>query len=296
MKKTRTTSKLQPGDRVTTNAAYSVLFAPPGMPCDGTVVRAAGDGRWVVSLPCAHTMPQIMHERFLNKREDGIVMELKSKTVAHKGGGFEWVPVAKDEWHGVVPNGQLPPRIRQLDGKTFCCYRDGKYLGSEASMALAFERIKSNHQSDKNVALAIWQKKYPDELPPFLALTDAERAEYWRHSGVQARAPSRGSPQQYKTPEQKAAASAGFAESRVDKKEHAAARAEHKPKPTTRIVPKEGKRAEVLALLRRKEGCTRDEVLRVTGWKAVSMQEMAKSLGVGLRVEKDAKPFRYHAE
>lgn len=63
-----------------------------------------------------------------------------------------------------------------------------------------------------------------------------------------------------------------------------------------KIEPRSVKSGErntaILAMLSR--GCTREEVLRVTGWKAVSMQQMAAGLGVGLRVDKDSKPFKYY--
>lgn len=210
----------------------------------------------------------------------------KVKDVPLKGGGFEWVAVAKDQWHGRVPEGKLPPRIRQLDAKTFCCYRDGRYLGSEASMVLAFDRIKSNHQSDKNVALAIWQKAHPDELPPGLALTDAERAEYWRHNPpkggkVAAPAQSRGEPLNLPPTRNEIASRAMVAASK---------------EPTAKESRKRGeggnKDAEIRTLLLR--GCTSQEVLRVTGWTAISMPAMAKKLGLALRSEKGVKPFKYY--
>ena len=51
--------------------------------------------------------------------------------------------------------------------------------------------------------------------------------------------------------------------------------------------------AELLQLLKR--GCTREDILRVTGWKAVSVQAMAKGLGVGLRIDNGSKPFKYYS-
>jgi hypothetical protein len=54
------------------------------------------------------------------------------------------------------------------------------------------------------------------------------------------------------------------------------------------------KDAEITTLLKR--GCTSEEVLRVTGWKAISMPAMAKKLGLKLRIEKGVKPFRYYGE
>jgi hypothetical protein len=51
-----------------------------------------------------------------------------------------------------------------------------------------------------------------------------------------------------------------------------------------------------VALLVRKEGTTREEILAATGWKAVSVQQVAKGAGLALRVDKGRKPFRYYAE
>lgn len=101
-----------------------------------------------------------------------------------QGGGFTWDTrqgVNKDQWLGRVDDG-LPPRIKQLDKKTFACYRDGKYLGCEATLEEAFLRIKENKISEKNRVMQLWQKEHPDELPPGLQLSDAERREYWRHN------------------------------------------------------------------------------------------------------------------
>jgi hypothetical protein len=58
-------------------------------------------------------------------------------------------------------------------------------------------------------------------------------------------------------------------------------------------VPREGnKTADVVALMKRAKGVTRAEVLELTGWKAVSMQQLAKSAGVKLKVSEE-RPFHY---
>jgi hypothetical protein len=58
----------------------------------------------------------------------------------------------------------------------------------------------------------------------------------------------------------------------------------------------ESKTAKVVAMLQRASGCTREEVLALTGWKAVSMQQVAESAGVKLKMEKvEGKPIRYRA-
>jgi Holliday junction resolvasome RuvABC ATP-dependent DNA helicase subunit len=59
---------------------------------------------------------------------------------------------------------------------------------------------------------------------------------------------------------------------------------------------KGGNKTEVIAaLLRREDGCTSEEVLRATGWTAVSMPQQAKQAGIVLRIDKSRKPFRYYA-
>lgn len=54
------------------------------------------------------------------------------------------------------------------------------------------------------------------------------------------------------------------------------------------------KTAKVVALLKN-GGCTREQVLKLTGWKAVSMQQLAKSSGLKLKVDESQRPFRYKA-
>lgn len=219
----------------------------------------------------------------------------KVKDVPLKGGGFEWVSVATDQWHGKVDAGKLPPRIRQLDAKTYCCYRDGKYLGSEASMAAAFERIKSNHQSDKNIALAIWQRAHPDELPPAMALTEAERAEWWRHNppkggAIKGPTQSRG----------EVLPPTGLVKVGGKVIGHSGTVIISPADPLTQKIVREqratketaGSRdGDIRTLLKR--GCTSEEMLRMLGWKAISMPATAKRLGLALRIEKGVKPFRY---
>jgi hypothetical protein len=52
--------------------------------------------------------------------------------------------------------------------------------------------------------------------------------------------------------------------------------------------PRKGSKMEVLyRMLIRKSGCTRAQVLSETGWKAVSLQQIATGLGLKLRQEKE---------
>ncbi len=58
--------------------------------------------------------------------------------------------------------------------------------------------------------------------------------------------------------------------------------------------PREGnKTADVIALLKRAKGATRAEILELTGWKAVSVQQLATSAGVKLQVDESERPFKY---
>lgn len=52
--------------------------------------------------------------------------------------------------------------------------------------------------------------------------------------------------------------------------------------------PRKGSKMEVLhRMLTRKSGCTRAQVLAETGWKAVSMQQIAEGLGLKLNLQKE---------
>jgi hypothetical protein len=56
---------------------------------------------------------------------------------------------------------------------------------------------------------------------------------------------------------------------------------------TAKHAPAKGSKLEKIGkLLSRKEGCTTAEVLKATGWPAVSMPQQAKMLGVKLKTEK----------
>jgi len=59
---------------------------------------------------------------------------------------------------------------------------------------------------------------------------------------------------------------------------------------------KKGSKLEIIiGLLKRKEGCTTADVLKATGWPAVSMPQQAKAAGLKLKKEKDGKVTRYRA-
>ncbi len=234
-------------------------------------------------------------------------MEMETTAKAHaalpkaKQLKLAWTQNDKSNWSAPVPDEKLPARIRELDKKTFSCFRDGKYLGSEPTMDDAKKRVVLNQQSEKNRTMRAWEQAHPNELPPFLRLTEAERAMYWeRHppqraasSVVQAaRSISRGDagndadPGTRKlraelarsTPSTGATGNADVAKD--------ATPAERKPRTNKDQI--------IAGLL--KKGCTREEVLKATGWTAVSMQQQAKQIGAGLVVDKNSRPFRYKSK
>jgi hypothetical protein len=59
--------------------------------------------------------------------------------------------------------------------------------------------------------------------------------------------------------------------------------------------PRQSKSAKIVAMLQRPSGVTREQVLKVTGWKAVSMQQMAGNAGIKLKVDESKRPFVYRA-
>lgn len=64
------------------------------------------------------------------------------------------------------------------------------------------------------------------------------------------------------------------------------------PKP--KVANADTKRAIVAGLLKRKNGCTSDDVKKATGWPSVSMPAIAKACGLKLTKEKTDKGFRYY--
>jgi hypothetical protein len=67
-----------------------------------------------------------------------------------------------------------------------------------------------------------------------------------------------------------------------------------KAKRATNDGPRKGSLAsKVAGMLQRPKGCTRKEVLAATGWKAVSMQQMAAQAGVKLKIDDSERPYRY---
>lgn len=65
---------------------------------------------------------------------------------------------------------------------------------------------------------------------------------------------------------------------------------------STAVEIRSGSKLEaVIGLLKRPEGCTTAEVLKLTGWPAVSMPQQARAAGLKLRKEKEGTVTRYWA-
>lgn len=81
------------------------------------------------------------------------------------------------------------------------------------------------------------------------------------------------------------------------KKKAAKKKAAKKTAPKKASGARGEKTLKVLAMLQRKSGCTRKEILDATGWPTVSVQSMAKAGKLKLEVEKEkGKPMRYYGK
>jgi hypothetical protein len=258
------------------------------------------------------TRMDLAHKRCESNTKGDYVMEFETteqvwKKLKPKPAPLAWTDQGKDTWH--APGDHAPARIRCLDEKTFAVYRDGQYLGCEKDLTTAKMRADINLRSQRNEVMRLWEQKHPGELPPGLQLTTVERAEYWRrnppaNTAVRTTAPKRRmEPEPVQVPENGGAgASSGpVATEPMGPGRNAPRGTAHNRRGTEKAVkPAAGaakgteRNSVLISMLKR--GCTREEVLRVTGWKAVSVQAMAKGLGLGLRVDKGSKPFRYYAE
>lgn len=206
---------------------------------------------------------------------------------------LKWEAVDKSNWHAAVEGESLPARIRMLDAKTYAVYRNGKYLGGETTLAAAQERAVTNAISEKNRVMKLWEEAHPNELPPGLQLTEWERAEFWRRNPPASRPAAGGRRTEPKQVDHNRDRGVVHTSPHPMEKESFA----KEPRVKDATANKRSNKSEIiLALLKSKGGCTREEVLRATRWTAVSMQQQAKTLGVGLRVDKGSKPFRYFAE
>jgi hypothetical protein len=211
---------------------------------------------------------------------------------------LEWRALDKWNWHADIDGEELPARIRAMDAKTFACYRNAKHLGCEATLESAKKRIDLNIISEFNRVARAWEKEHPFELPSRFLFTQAERDKFRDHApparprepGVAKRSPV------VSAPRKEEAAPAATAAVPVAKpapavRSRSAAMLEQERAARSKRESKSDYKAEITTLLKR--GCTSEEVLRVTGWKAISMPAMAKSLGLELEIDKGSKPFRY---
>lgn len=64
--------------------------------------------------------------------------------------------------------------------------------------------------------------------------------------------------------------------------------------PKNRVGKVSGIVEKIAALLLRPDGCTRQEILDLTGWSSVSVQQQARAAGIGLRIEGGRGNMRYY--
>lgn len=222
---------------------------------EGELVRESGDRVWMVLVWARGHDIRVhpMHESMMEKWSEEHVGTI-TKDKPVKLSGMLWQKTNRDQWVCEAAGA----RIRQLDAVTFSVTRSGRYLGSERSLDAAAERAELNKMGENNARhYRMWDD--PNRPPP-----------------------------QPDPPASSALSRGADAAARQRVRAEVAARS----KPAAKASGQRGERdSELLTLLAR--GCTREEILRVTGWKAVSVQQLARTLGVGLRVEDGAKPYKY---
>lgn len=296
-------TKFKAGILIQTGARFAKIIGNR-RPIPGVLMRPLlhPAGSWLVRLD-GFVKPHHVHEKLM----EAYTMELETTAEAWDAlpkaarKDLKWEPVTKGswkEWHATVEGESLPVRIREQDKKTYSVYRNAKYLGSESSLDDAKKRAVVNQQSQKNRVMRIWEREHPNELPPGLQLTDGERAEYWRvhaESKPKAKSASAGGTRTGRIPARPD--TSDIPEAGKEFFDKATLRQPKEPaerKPRTSVPG--GNAAKIADMLKRKDGCTREDVLAATGWTAVSMQQQAKQARLTLKVDKSRKPFRYSAE
>ncbi len=199
-------------------------------------------------------------------------------------GELQWLQIDKNQWIAEGYTTTTPPRIKKLDAKIFAVYRDCRYLGCEPDLDTAKSRAQLNQRSETNREMD-WQRAHPDEQPLGLRLTEGERKQGWQDTPPRAAPRSTGGRKQTTENE---------VETKLPSRATAAGDAQPGPVATKSKGDGKGRDGEIAKMLKR--GCTSEEVLKLTGWKAVSMPAMAKKLGLKLRIDKSCKPFKYYEE
>ncbi len=171
--------KLRAGIVVRTNAKYAKIIKNQ-TPHLGILIKQESwqAGLWRVDMrESSLTRHTRVHESMMEELvELETTAEAWSDLPKAKQKHLAWTSAGKDEWHAVVPDEKLPARIRELDKKTYSCFRNGKYLGSEPNLEDAKKRVIVNQTSQKNRVMRAWEMAHPDELPPGLQLTDSANA------------------------------------------------------------------------------------------------------------------------
>jgi hypothetical protein len=126
------------------------------------------------------------------------------------------------------------------------------------------------------------------------AEADEQEASDKTEDKVTSKKSKKASAKKAKAPAKKAAVAAKPA-----KKEKAAAKSSAKASKahTNGSGARAGsKTAQVAAMLQSSKGCTRADILKATGWPSVSVQQIAKNVGLKLTSEKEGRTLRYHAK
>lgn len=97
-----------------------------------------------------------------------------------------------------------------------------------------------------------------------------------------------------KTPKKVAAKKAVKTKAKKTVKKAVAKKAKTNGTGKKRAAKGDGPVAAVVAMLKSAKGCTRADILKKTGWKAVSVQQIAEGAGLKLKVSEE-RPFTYKA-
>lgn len=154
----------------------------------------------------------------------------------------------------------------------------------------ADEGNKEIDMTDKEKAKATKDK----EKAKALAAKDKEKAAKLKAKEKDAAAKAKAKDKADKLKAKEAAAKAK-AKEKADKAKANGGAKRGRP-PGTSTGPRGEKTLKIKAMLERKSGCTRKQVLEATGWPSVSMQAIAKNLKVKLKSHKEkGKPIVYSA-
>jgi hypothetical protein len=96
---------------------------------------------------------------------------------------WTWVEVRKDlQWvTSEIPDGEVStPRVAQ-SSKRYACYRNSVFLGMELTLEKAKVRCAIGEPNELEKRVREWEKDHKGEFPPFLKMTEQERASWRAH-------------------------------------------------------------------------------------------------------------------